>query len=380
MIVSTARAVGIEVKAGNYESSPTASNFGTTGVGSTRMAAITIQSTVLNDPTLTGGAGIIFYRADTSVNAQLDVGIGCTSTNTPIKTALIYDAGASARSIYVAGTHATAAIETATGAGGVIFGDTLVTGGNTTVGGALLVSGAAGVGYIAVDEQSAAPGTPASNRIRYYAAPDSQSGLSTVRPGDTVLRSKDDAGAIRTILASLGAGCPIVPPTQLYNQIGGVNGPPSKTPVANTWYLSAITIDQPRTLTGMLFTLSTVGTANIRICLFDANGVPVAWSTLAGTAATAVLTRSGGAAAVDTWLRLPFTATQKVNQPGTYYCGIQFDGTSSIFRSYGNTDIDARQVGAAADTADTFASNPIPNLTTLPTTAATAGGVYASLY
>ncbi len=70
---------------------------------------------------LLGGIGFLFRRS-TGWN-QFDVGIAVSATNNPIRNAVIRDDGASLYSLDIRGSHATAAISVANGAGDIIFGE-----------------------------------------------------------------------------------------------------------------------------------------------------------------------------------------------------------------------------------------------------------------
>jgi hypothetical protein len=443
--IASGKIVAIETQTRAAETSPADRTFSPTSLIANTMHHIQMQSYVTNDATKLGGTGLLFYRSNSSVYAQFDVGIGFMSQNSPIRNVSIYDASAAARSLYITNLKSTAAIEVTAGAGQINFGSIagwltktvirpdattdsalvlhaitsqsetlfrITNAANATVAGwnhqgrmllgisslsgrvgyINLVAGTtnaegidfggdaylyrSGTNYLRIDnnlnvnnkvfltgggaielydsanayietnELSAAPSTPASDRVRYYASADTVSGTSTVRPSNTILRSKDDAGAIRTLLASLGDGSPVYQ-TPMQNTFAGSGT--LLTPTAGQTYWTALQIAQPCVMTGIRVVIGTQaagGAHNIIVILYDANGKVVANSALAGTDVSG--TTAGN------WIDIPFTATKRISQPGTYYPACQF-GTApttsaQIFR-YTNGTANLNRVAGSGNTA-----------------------------
>lgn len=233
---------------------------------------------------------------------------------------------------------------------------------------ALFVNMTGGGGFIDLNTQSAVPAAAGAGRVRLFNAPESTS-TSTVRPSSQVIRIRGDnaTAVVRTVLASVGDGCPIIGPTQPFNSAATLT---ATTAVDGTLYQSEIALRQPTAFTGVRVLVGNAGTSNLIAALYDANGVLVANSALAGTAQTAT---------TGQWQDIPFTATKRVNEPGSYYVVVQSDatGTASIIYTYPNGTTDLKRVGARSQ-AGVFGT--IPATITVPTTAASNAGPYASLY
>jgi hypothetical protein len=107
----TGYATGLEVAAGNY--TPTAAIYDPAAFGRVQG----IWMTQVGDSG--GGTGILIGKP--SGRQAFDVGIGFTAQN-PVTTATFRDDGNAATSLLVKGTHATAALAVAAGAGPIIIG------------------------------------------------------------------------------------------------------------------------------------------------------------------------------------------------------------------------------------------------------------------
>lgn len=141
----------------------------------------------------------------------------------------------------------------------------------------------------------------------------------------------------------------------------------STTPVAGTAYLSAINIPNRCTLTGIGYLIgATGGTDKATVCLWDKDGVVLAYSALAGTTV----------GTNDTFQELPFTATYEVLTPGKFHIGVGYDGTTARIAT-------APVVGAVKSKtqAVTFVTSTTPlAIATVPTTSATVTAPIAYVY
>lgn len=109
--------------------------------------------------------------------------------------------------------------------------------------------------------------------------------------------------------------------TTLSNSIAGV----SVTDVNGTIWFSQLQIPNSATLTGgCVLNGATVGTDKWIIALYDATGVLVANTALAGTTT----------AGVSLYQCIAFTSTLAVVGPGTYYLALQGNGTTDNFQAY----------------------------------------------
>lgn len=134
------------------------------------------------------------------------------------------------------------------------------------------------------------------------------------------------------------------------------------TPVITETYISEVHIPGNVTLTGIATFNGSAVSGNVVVGLANSSGVIVANSALAGTAQ----------AGIDSFQRIPFTATYAAVGPATYYVVQQHSTTAARL----NTHI-LGNFGASKKTGETFGT-----LTTItpPTTFTTALGPIASLY
>ncbi len=224
-------------------------------------------------------------------------------------------------------------------------------------------------GYVRFPSQSGTIPTPGTAGVHYLHAVAEGTSAASARPHTSVLRTTDSAGVKRTLLQSLGDGCPIIGPRQTYNTVAGLI---SVTLSSTVTYFSEMDVIQPTVFTGVRYIPSTVGSSKLIASLHDPNGVVVATSALAGTT-------SAGTA--GQWQALDFTAQVRANQPGSYYVSFQSDGAGTPTAIYtypnGSTATDIKRVGAGSQTSTTFGT--VPTIT--PPTAATGSvGPYVSLY
>lgn len=140
----------------------------------------------------------------------------------------------------------------------------------------------------------------------------------------------------------------------------------STTASATTLYLSQIFIPANAVLTGIAVNnAATVGTNKYVVALFNASGIPVANSALAG------VTTSGASA----FQSVPFTATYSVTGPAVYWIGLYVNGATDTFYSI-------PAVGAANGLAGSVAGQTFGTVTSvvLPTTFTAGLGPVAFTY
>jgi hypothetical protein len=171
-------------------------------------------------------------------------------------------------------------------------------------------------------------------------------------------------------VAGIGVPSPVQAPSKLpntplgaialtgYNTNGTVH-------VAGTMNLSEIYVPALMAVTGVgVLNGTTVGTNNMLVALYGADGTLIANSAVAG-----VLT-----AGASTFQEIPFTA-QVVLPPGKYFIGVQMNGTTDTTRRLVSTFQPNALTAAVAGTFGT-----IPATITVPTTHTTLLGVIAWLY
>jgi hypothetical protein len=140
----------------------------------------------------------------------------------------------------------------------------------------------------------------------------------------------------------------------------------STTPSATTVYLSQVHIAAACSLTGIAISNgATVGTDKYVVALFDANGVPVANSALAGE------TTSGA----DVYQSIAFTSAYVVAEPGVFWIALYVNGTTDRFRSIPAVGANSGLAGSA--TGQTFG---VVAAVTLPTTFTADKGPVAFTY
>ena len=134
------------------------------------------------------------------------------------------------------------------------------------------------------------------------------------------------------------------------------------TPVSGTVYVSELFIPTRMRLTGIAYSIGTVGGTDKAIAiLWDAAGNAVAYSATAGTTV--------GTAA--TFQSLDFTSTVNVYGPALYYAGVMVNGTTCRLRTHA--------AGAHFTKSATGTFGTIPTLT-VPTSFSADTGIIACTY
>lgn len=136
------------------------------------------------------------------------------------------------------------------------------------------------------------------------------------------------------------------------------------TPSVSETYYAAVFIPCNMTVTGVSVFLGSATEGNMKVGLFNSAG-----ALLATSASTDV-----SAATVDSYLRIPFTATYGAVGPATYYVGILNDNTANRFNSHTFGDFPAGKT-----TGETYATG-FTTIASPATTFTTALGPIASLY
>lgn len=136
------------------------------------------------------------------------------------------------------------------------------------------------------------------------------------------------------------------------------------TPAITETYYAAVFVPCNMTVTGVSIFLGSATEGNAKVGLFSSAG-----ALLATSASTDI---SG--ATVDSYLRIPFTATYAAKGPATYYVGLLQDSTSNRFNSHTFGDFPAGKT-----TGETYATG-FTTIATPATTFTTALGPIASLY
>ena len=168
------------------------------------------------------------------------------------------------------------------------------------------------------------PGAGASQAFGNFTAPDGQ----TWGPFTTAFTSFATGGA----------------PNLLNTTAGN-----STTMVAGTWYYAALMIPYNVTLTGIAaVTGGTGGTDKWILALW-----PAAGGTALANSATAGITAPGA----NTKKQFAFTGTVNVDGPGAYIIGLQSNGTTAQFLSFGN----AAEGFITGLVAGTFGTIPSPS-------------------
>lgn len=132
------------------------------------------------------------------------------------------------------------------------------------------------------------------------------------------------------------------------------------TPVITETYICAVFVGANCILTGVRVFNGSVASGNIKLGLFDANGVNVA-----STASTAM---SG----TDAYQQVAFSAAYTALGPATYFVGLQVDNTTARFNTHTLGAFPASK--KTGETYGTFTT------ITAPTTFTTAVGPVATLY
>lgn len=137
------------------------------------------------------------------------------------------------------------------------------------------------------------------------------------------------------------------------------------TPVSGTHYVAEVYVERTKSITGVGYLTGSVGaTDNVIVGLYNAKGVLLASSTLAGTLC------AGGA---NVFQQVAFTAAA-ILPPARYWIVLQFNGTTTRFRTVAlNTFLDIR----TKSTAGVFGTI---DALTLPTTFASNVGPVAYVY
>lgn len=135
-----------------------------------------------------------------------------------------------------------------------------------------------------------------------------------------------------------------------------------KTPADGTVFISAVNIPANTTVTGVSYSIGTVGGTDKAIAmLFDSDGTLVANSAVAGTTV----------GTTATFQRLAFTSTYSAVGPGLYFVGIQMNGTTARLRTHAAGDHPTDAIS------QTFGT---PVDITIPTTFTADEGPIAVLY
>lgn len=138
----------------------------------------------------------------------------------------------------------------------------------------------------------------------------------------------------------------------------------SSTMTSGEWYYAALMVPYDCTLTGLIFTASVgSGTDKWVAGLFGPTGAPVANSATAGTVTPGTAGK----------FKIPFTSPAAVAGPCVYYAGVQSNGTTAKFLSFGMT-VEGFVTGTASGVFGT-----IPTLS-LATTYTQNAGPYATTY
>ncbi len=142
------------------------------------------------------------------------------------------------------------------------------------------------------------------------------------------------------------------------------------TPVITEIYLAEVFVPATVLVTGVAIFNGSAVTDDVKVGLYDSAGTLLATNATGGAGTT----QSG----TDAYQRVPFTATEVVPGPATYYVGIIFDGTTSRFNAHtvGNFGAGKLTGHVYATAMETTATSSL----TMPTTFTTALGPIASLY
>ena len=137
------------------------------------------------------------------------------------------------------------------------------------------------------------------------------------------------------------------------------------TPVAGTIYWGSLPIPANVRLTGVNYTIGTVGgTTKVIAALYDAAGNLLANSALAGTTVGSANTKQ----------QVPFTSPISVVGWSVYYIALQFDGTTARFLNLGNVEAGI----VAGSSTGTFGT--LPNPLAVGTTFTVNTAPFASTY
>jgi len=156
-----------------------------------------------------------------------------------------------------------------------------------------------------------------------------------------------------------------IPLQQLANMVNYYSSTLSKTMAAGTTYVANLNVGFPATFTGVSIAVgSTGGTDLWEVGLFNNAGTLLANSVTTGTTAGTALT----------WQQIAFTATYTLLIPGTYWIGLQSNGTTAKFLAL-NSPTNPTFTGSRTGSAGT-----ITFPTTVPTTYTANLGPMALLY
>lgn len=138
---------------------------------------------------------------------------------------------------------------------------------------------------------------------------------------------------------------------------------------SDTIMLSQIYIPVNATLTGIkVLNSATVGTNSWNVALYNAVGVPLAWSALTGTV-------TSGA---SVYQAIPFSSAYAVKGPGVYWIGAALNGNTDTFKAVPAGPEGFGLVGSVAS--QTFGSTMSGVTLTLPTSFTANSGIISFTY